>query len=145
MTESEGTLFRNMQRKTLQQVATRGVIRMGDDRVDPVLLAGAWYGRRRCERQTCRSLADSAGILVPLDTPEDLKLTLRVRGVTMLHVAVNDVHVATLPLLATLRDHEVFVAAYGWRKGVNVLKLSVEADGRAGIERVVLERVEGAL
>lgn len=117
--------------------AVQGVIDLGDDRVDPALLAEGWSGRRSCGSQVCRSVRGRARLFAPLETSGGGSLTVRAAGSGTLGVCVNGARLAELPLSAELADFRVPVPSGVLRSGWN--EIALESDPpEALVDRVIL-------
>jgi hypothetical protein len=115
-----------------------GVIDLGDPRVDPSLLDEGWSARTACEDAVCRGIDGRARVFAPLDVPEDLDVTLRVRGSGTLRVAVNGVEVTQSPLTPALADLRLRVPRAFWKRELNEIALGV--DERAEVDKLVFVR-----
>jgi 4-amino-4-deoxy-L-arabinose transferase-like glycosyltransferase len=116
-----------------------GVIDLGDPRVDPSLLDEGWSARAACEDVVCRGIDGRARVFAPLDVPEDLDVTLRVRGSGTLRVAVNGVEVTQSPLTPALADLRLRVPRAFWKRELNEIALGV--DARAEVDKLVFVRI----
>jgi hypothetical protein len=119
-----------------------GVIDLGDDRVDPALLAEGWTARTPCEDEICRGIEGRARVFAPLDVPETLELAVRAAGSGTLTVEVNGARVAESPLAPALDLTRVHVPASFWRRELNEIALT--ASPGSVVERLVFTRVERA-
>ena len=118
----------------------RGLIDIGDDRVDPGLLGEGWARRQACDEGVCRAIEGRARLFVPLDVPQSLAVTLRVRGRGRLSIAVNGRPVAMLPLLEDLQELRFPVPRGYWRRELNELALETGPGGEASIDLLRFER-----
>jgi hypothetical protein len=116
-----------------------GVIDLGDERADPALLLEGWARVRPCGREQCRAIEGSARLLVPLDVPEDLELTVRAEGEGFLSVWINGHELASLPLSETLEERRARVPAAWLHREANELRLGASA-GTAIVDRVTFRR-----
>jgi len=117
-----------------------GLVKMGDARSDPALIAGDWSARMPCGEATCRKIAGRARVMAPLDVPEDLDVVVKAEGRGTLGLAVNGREVAAFPLDDVSRGLRTRVPAAFWRRELNDVSLTVSEGGAALVERVVFER-----
>jgi hypothetical protein len=120
-----------------------GLVKMGDARSDPALIAGDWSGRLPCGGATCRKVTGRARVMAPLDVPEDLDVTVKASGQGTLALAVNGRAVGAFPLEAAARGLGTRVPAAFWRRELNDVSLTVSEGGTALVERVLFERGTG--
>jgi hypothetical protein len=120
-----------------------GLIKMGDGRSDPALLAGGWSARTPCGEATCRRILGRARVLAPLDVPEDLNVLVRAEGRGTLEMAVNGRLVAAFPLEDALRGLRAKAPRTLWRREMNDVSLVLSPGGAALVERIVFERAVG--
>jgi len=121
-----------------------GLVKMGDWRSDPALLAGAWSARTPCGEATCRRVLGRARVLAPLDVPEDLNVLVRAEGRGTLEVAVNGRPVAAFPLEDAPRGLRAHVPRALWRREMNDVSLALSPGGAALVERILFERASGS-
>jgi hypothetical protein len=121
-----------------------GAIVIGDDRVDPALLAEGWGPRKSCEGGVCREVLGAARLLAPLDSPGPMRLTVRAAGAGTLALRVNGVAIAEFPLAERLADLTAPAVVGPWRPGLNQVVLECEPPGKAAVERLVFGPGEGA-
>jgi hypothetical protein len=121
-----------------------GTIVMGDERVDPALLAEGWGSRRACEGAVCRQVVGAARLLVPLESSRPFRVTVRAAGSGTLSLLVNGAPLAELPLAPALTDLRVPATPGPWRAGLNHMVLSCASPGEAWAERLVFEAEPGA-
>jgi hypothetical protein len=120
-----------------------GAIVIGDDRVDPDLLADGWGPRMPCEGKVCRQVLGAARLLAPLDLPGPMRLTVRAAGAGTLSLRVNGVTIAEFPLADRLADLTAPAIFGPWRAGLNQVVLVCASPGTARVERVVFGLGEG--
>ncbi len=119
-----------------------GVIDLGDERVDRGLLDEGWSRPWPCgPGLVCRSPGAGARLFVPLDVPETLDVTLRLRGRGDLALLLGGRPLAQLPLEAELRDVTVRAPAGLWRRELNELRFVPSPGGEVQVERLVFARV----
>ncbi len=118
-----------------------GVIDLGDERVDRSLLDDGWSRPLACgPGLVCRSPRAGARLLVPLDVPETLDVTLRLRGQGELDLLLGGRPLARLPLTPELRDVSVRAPAGLWRRELNELRFVPSPGGEVQVERLVFAR-----
>ncbi len=78
---------------------------------------------------------------MPLDVPETLDVTLRLRGRGDLALLLGGRPLAQLPLEAELRDVTVRAPAGLWRRELNELRFVPSPGGEVQVERLVFARV----
>ena len=119
-----------------------GVIDLGDERVDRGLLDEGWSRPWPCgPGLVCRSPGAGARLFVPLDVPETLDVTLRLRGRGDLALLLGGRPLAQLPLEAELRDVTVRAPAGLWRRELNELRFVPSPGGEVQVERLIFARV----
>lgn len=119
-----------------------GVIDLGDERVDRALLDDNWSRPLPCgPGAVCRSPRGPARLYVPLDVPETLDLTLRLRGRGELSLALGGRPLARLPLSPELSEVSLRAPAGLWRRELNELRFATGAGEEAQIDRVVFARL----
>jgi hypothetical protein len=116
-----------------------GVIEVGDARTDAALLDGAWSVRHPCGAGICRAVEGAATVRVPLRRPREVVLSVVASGAGTLTVSVNGVAVLAAPLDDVARERLVRVPAGRLRAGLNALTLSVDAGGRALVDRLAFD------
>jgi hypothetical protein len=121
-----------------------GLVKMGDSRSEPALLAGEWSARTPCGEATCRRVLGRARVLAPLDVPEDLDVIVRAEGRGTLEIAVNGRPVAAFPLEDAQKDLRAHASRVFWHREMNDVSLSLSVGGAALVERVVFERGSGS-
>ncbi len=118
-----------------------GVIDLGDERVDTALLDESWSRPLPCgPGAVCRSPRGPARLFVPLDVPETLDVTLRLRGHGELGLIVGGLPLAQLPLSAELRDVTLRAPAGLWRRELNELRFVPGPGSEAQVDRLVFAR-----
>lgn len=98
-----------------------GFVPIDDTRLDPGLLAEGWRGRARCAEVSCRRVAGSARILMPLGAGDPGPSSVRVIGPASIAIAVNGARPTVHAVGATATDVPLPRAA--WREGVNEIAL----------------------
>jgi hypothetical protein len=121
-----------------------GTIVMGDERVDPALLAEGWGSRKPCEGAVCRQVVGAARLLVPLEALRPLRINVRAVGSGTLVLKVNGAPLVELPLAPALTDLQVPAAPGLWRSGLNHMVLACASPGEAWVERLVFEPESGS-
>ena len=118
-----------------------GVIDLGNERGDPGLLLEGWARPIPCGAGRCRTIESNARLLVPLDVPEALVATVRVRGAGALAMAINGREAAVWPLDAgSFVERQVSLPAEWLVREMNELRLTA-APGPVVVDRIVFERV----
>ena len=118
-----------------------GVIDLGDERVDRGLLDEGWSRPLACgPGLVCRSPRARARLFVPLDVPETLDVTLRLRGRGELGLLLGGRPLAQLPLSPELREVSVRAPAGLWRRELNELRFVPSPGGEVQVERLVFAR-----
>lgn len=123
------------------QASLGGVIDLGDDRADPDLLADGWGSRMPCEDAVCRDVRERARVLVPLEHPETLDVTIRASGRGELAFEVNRTRLAALPLASALSDLKLRVPAGRWARGLNEIALACAPPAAARVDKLVFVAV----
>ena len=120
-----------------------GAIVIGDDRVDPALLAEGWGPRRPCGGALCREVLGEARLLVPVTTVGPVRMIVHADGAGTLTLHVNGRRVADMPLGPALAPVALPQPFGVWHRGVNHVVLSCAPPGEARIERLGFEPEEG--
>ncbi len=118
-----------------------GVIDLGDERSDPALLLEGWARVRPCGGAQCRAIEERARLLVPLDVPEDLELSLRAQGEGLLSLSINGHGLARLPLADELEERRTAIPAAWLHREHNELLLEASA-GTALVDRLSFLRTQ---
>ena len=108
--------------------------------VDHPWLAEGWTPRFRCEDAFCRGVLSRARLLVPLDLPETLEVTVRAAGRGDLTLAVNGRPLATWPLGERLDALTCAAPAAVWHRDINDLTLQVAQGGTVAVDWVHFQR-----
>jgi hypothetical protein len=120
-------------------------VEIGDDpsllAIDLALATPGLGDRRTCERGWCRDVDESARLLIPIQNPgtSDLVVTLRARGEGRISLSMDQVSVAA-DLTPAFSDVVFRVPSRSVASGINVLEVTTEAERRATLDRITLER-----
>jgi hypothetical protein len=104
--------------------------------VDHPWLAEGWTPRTPCEGASCRAILGHARLLVPLDLPEALEVTVRAAGQGELTLGVNGRPLAAWPLSRHLAAHTCAAPEVVWHRDINDLTLEVSEGGTAVVDWV---------
>jgi hypothetical protein len=83
-----------------------------------------------------------ARLLVALDVPQTLDVTVRASGSGTLSMAINGMDVAQWPLTAELADWRVRVPADRFRRELNEVALTIAPGQTCLVDRLVFQRVK---
>ena len=122
-----------------------GVVEIGtaDPDADLGPLGEGWGLPQTCgETAHCRAVLGRARLLVALDIPQTLDVTVRASGSGTLSMAINGTEVAQWPLTAELADWRVRVPADRFRRELNEVALTIAPGQTCLVDRLVFQRVK---
>ncbi|MBN2371268.1 MAG: hypothetical protein JXO72_12360 [Vicinamibacteria bacterium] len=117
-----------------------GVVDLGDDRVDAVLLQEGWSRPLACEDAICREVHGRARMLLPLDRRERLDVIIRASGAGTMFMKVDDRPLLQWPLSERLTDTRVTASALYWKPPISQITFEASISGTARIDRLLFLR-----
>ena len=121
-----------------------GIVDIGteDGQADLGFLGEGWSSRRNCGSSYCRAVDGRARVLVALNEPETLDVTVRASGSGTLSMAINGMDVAQWPLTAELADWRVRVPADRFQRELNEVTLTIAPTSTCLVDRLIFQRVK---